>query len=156
MTHRRFYTPPPPEKRRKVPPTPPLKKKREYPYPFITHTGLDNPCNLGYNVIYVNARIRARARPDTGRKDSTMKTVRFWKVTTPFVTRYFEDEAEADRFYNSCERASITTFVRRSAAKIAAIREMIEHDNAVDAYYAEEMRNLDANVEAWAKENREA
>lgn len=85
-----------------------------------------------------------------------MESIRFWKVETPFETRYFEDEAAANRMYNRNERATITTFVRRSAAKIAAIREMIEHDNAVDAYYAEEMQNLDANVEAWAKENREA
>ena len=85
-----------------------------------------------------------------------MKTVKFWKVTTPFVTRYFENEAEADRFYNGCERADITTFVRRSSEKIAAIREQIAADNATEKRHNAEMQNLDTRAEAWLKANREA
>lgn len=85
-----------------------------------------------------------------------MKTVRFWKVTTPYVTRYFESETEANRFYNGCERADITTFTRRSPEKIAAIREQIAVDNATEERHTAEMQNLDVKAEAWLKENREA
>lgn len=82
-----------------------------------------------------------------------MESIRFWKVETPFVTRYFESEAEADRFYNSCERATITTFVRRSAEKIAAIREQIAADNAAETRHNAEMQNFDARAAEWCAEN---
>ena len=83
-----------------------------------------------------------------------MKTVRFWKVETPFRTRFFDSEQEAYRLYNAEERAAITTFTRRSELKIAAVRERIARDRAEYLRRAEEMKNLDARCEAWLREHQ--
>ena len=83
-----------------------------------------------------------------------MKTVRFWKVETPYAVRYFENEQEADALYYASERATITTFTRRNEEKIAAIRDKIAEDKATEKRMAEEMKNLDARAAEWCAENK--
>jgi hypothetical protein len=83
-----------------------------------------------------------------------MKTVRFWKVETPWGTRYFESEQEAYRIYNASERAAISTFTRRNEQKIAAVREKIAGDLAEDRRIAAEFEHLDARCEEWLREQR--
>lgn len=83
-----------------------------------------------------------------------MKTVRFWKVETPFRTRFFDSEQEAYRLYNAAERAEISTFTRRNELRIAAVREKIARDLEEERIRAEEMKNLDARCEAWLREHQ--
>ena len=64
--------------------------------------------------------------------------MKFYKVETPFVVRYFTDETLANRFYNSQERASISSFQRRNKEKIDELLDRIKTDAATDAYYREQ------------------
>lgn len=103
----------------------------------------------------INYSLRIVAARAEEPENAPPKSVRFWKVETYWGTRYFESEQEAYRIYNANERASISTFTRRSPIRIAAVREKIARDLAEDRRIAAEFENLDVRCEEYRRELRE-